>query len=67
MPVAKITEISATSKKSFDDAVIVGLRRAEKTLQRHLGRVGQVDEGRLCKGQDHRLPGPAEVSFILKG
>ncbi len=33
MPVAKITEISATSKKSFDDALNAGVARANKTLK----------------------------------
>jgi len=33
MPVAKITEISATSKESFDDALNVGVARANKTLK----------------------------------
>ncbi|MBW2433434.1 MAG: dodecin domain-containing protein [Deltaproteobacteria bacterium] len=33
MSVAKITEISATSKKSFDDALKVGVKRANKTLK----------------------------------
>ncbi|MDX2480109.1 MAG: dodecin family protein [Desulfuromusa sp.] len=32
MPVAKITEISATSKESFDDALNAGIKRANKTL-----------------------------------
>jgi flavin-binding protein dodecin len=31
--VAKITEISATSTKSFEDAIRVGLARATKTLR----------------------------------
>lgn len=31
--VAKITEISASSDKSFDDAVRVGVARASKTLK----------------------------------
>ena len=33
MSVAKITEISASSKKSFDDALKVGVKRANKTLK----------------------------------
>lgn len=33
MGVARVTEISATSKKSFDDAVEVGVERAAKTLR----------------------------------
>ena len=33
MSVAKITEISATSTKSFDDALKAGVKRANKTLK----------------------------------
>ena len=33
MSVARVTEISATSTKSFDDAVQEGIARASKTLR----------------------------------
>jgi dodecin len=33
MTVARVTEITAASKKSFDDAVSSGLKRATKTLK----------------------------------
>jgi flavin-binding protein dodecin len=33
MSVAKITEISATSKKSFEDAIQKGIERASQTLE----------------------------------
>ena len=33
MSVAKINEITATSKKSFDDAIESGIKRASKTLR----------------------------------
>ena len=33
MSVAKVTELSATSKKSFEDAINQGLKRAQKTLR----------------------------------
>ena len=32
MSVAKISEITATSKKSFEDAIENGIKRADKTL-----------------------------------
>jgi dodecin len=32
MTVAKITEITSTSKKGFDDAIAGGLKRAGKTI-----------------------------------
>jgi dodecin len=33
MSVAKVSEISATSKKSFEDAIHQGIERANKTLR----------------------------------
>jgi flavin-binding protein dodecin len=33
MAVARVTEISATSPKGFDDAIKVGITRATKTLR----------------------------------
>lgn len=33
MSIAKVSEISATSTTSFDDAVVQGLARANKTLR----------------------------------
>jgi hypothetical protein len=33
MAVARVTEISATSPKSFDDAIAQGIARATKTLR----------------------------------
>lgn len=33
MSVAKVTEIISSSKKSFDDAIEVGVERASKTLK----------------------------------
>jgi flavin-binding protein dodecin len=33
MSVAKVSEISATSTKSFEDAIQLGLNRASKTLR----------------------------------
>jgi dodecin len=33
MSIAKVSEISATSKKSFEDAIVNGIARANKTLR----------------------------------
>ena len=33
MSVAKVTEMIASSKKSFDDAILIGVARAHKTLK----------------------------------
>ena len=33
MSIAKVSEISSTSKKSFEDAIVQGIDRANKTLR----------------------------------
>lgn len=33
MPVARVTELSATSQQSFEDAINVGIKRATSTLR----------------------------------
>lgn len=45
MSVAKVSEISATSSKSFEDAIVHGIARANKTL-RHV-RSAWVKEQQL--------------------
>ena len=37
MSVARVTEITSSSTKSFDDAVQVGIKRANKTLKNVMG------------------------------
>jgi len=66
MSVAKVTEITATSTKSFDDAVAVGIARANKTLQNIKGAwvngmKVDVDNGRIAS---YRVD--MKVTFILK-
>jgi len=66
MPVAKITEISSTSKKGFEDAINIGLRRAEKTLRGISGAWVKSMKVDYAKGRitDYRVL--LKVSFILK-
>jgi len=66
MAVAKVTEIIASSNKSFDDAVTQGVKRASKTLkgvksvwikdQKAIVESGKISEYRVTM----------KVSFILK-
>jgi dodecin len=65
MSVARVTEISATSPSSFDDAVKKGLERAAKTLRHIQGAWIKdmnvlVDDGRI-KAYKVNM----EVSFVL--
>ena len=66
MYVAKVTEITSTSNKSFDDAVQAGIARASKTLQNIKGAFingmkVDVDNGRIAS---YRVD--MKVTFILK-
>ena len=66
MSVAKITEIQASSKKSFDDAMQAGIARANKTLRDVTGAWIKsqkviVDSGKII---EYRVL--MKVSFILQ-
>ena len=66
MSVAKVTEITSTSSKSFDDAVQSGVARASKTLQNIKGAwikgmKVDVDSGRITA---YRVD--MKITFILK-
>jgi len=65
MSVARVTEISSTSDKSFEDAVRVGIERASKTLRNVKGawvKEQQVDvrDGRIV---DYRVN--LMITFVL--
>ena len=52
MPIAKVSEISATSEIGFDDAVRMGIERAGKTLHNITGawvseQKVDVDDGKI--------------------
>ena len=65
--VARVTEISATSEKSFDDAVQIGIDRATKTLRNVSGawikdqRV-EITDGKINSYQVNLL-----ITFFLEG
>ncbi len=65
MSVAKVSEISATSTKSFEDAIQQGLARATKTLRHIRGawvkeQHVHCEEGRITGYQVNMM-----VTFIL--
>ncbi len=66
MAIAKITEISSSSSKSFDDAVQSGIARASKTLQGIEGAwvKGQKVVVKNNKITEYRVD--MKVTFILK-
>ena len=66
MSVARITEISASSKKSFDDAVETGIDRASKTLQNVTAAWVKDQNVIVDKGKIIEYRVLLKVTFILK-
>ena len=66
MSVARVTEIIAGSPKGFDDAVRIGIERANKTLQNVTGAWVRdqklvVEDGRIA---EYRVN--MKVTFVLR-
>jgi flavin-binding protein dodecin len=66
MSVARITEIKASSKKSFDDAVRDGIARANETLDNVKGAWIAENEVIVDKGKIKEYRVLMKVTFILK-
>lgn len=66
MAVAKVTEITAGSKKSFDDAVKVGIARASKTLKNITGAWVQQQSIECKNGKVTEFRVNMKVTFVLK-
>ncbi len=67
MSVAKISEISASSKQSFEDAIAQGVKRANKTLRNVVegwvsGMKVVVKNGKVV---EYRVQ--LKVTFVLEG
>lgn len=66
MSVARVTEISSASKKSFDDAIEEGIRRANETLDNIEGAWVQ-DMKVTCKnGKIDEYRVNLKVTFVLR-
>ncbi len=67
MSIAKVTEIIATSPKSFDDAVRKGIKRATKTLKNVRGAWVSDHSVRVNKkGEIDEYKVRMKVTFVLK-
>jgi flavin-binding protein dodecin len=66
MAVARVTEIIASSRKSFDDAVEVGVSRAAKTLKNLTGAWVQDHKVVIEKGKIVEWRVGLKVTFILE-
>jgi dodecin len=66
MSVARVTEITASSKKSFDDALREGLARANKTLENVTGAWIKDQEVVVTSGKITEYRVRMKISFVLK-
>jgi flavin-binding protein dodecin len=66
MSVAKVTEISATSSESFDDAIRQGVERANRTLDEVRGAWVDGMKVDVEGGEIVRYRVNLKVTFVLK-
>ena len=66
MSVAKVTEIIASSSKSFDDAVENGIQRASKTLKGITGAWVESMKVTVKDGKVDSYRVNMKVTFVLK-
>lgn len=65
MSVAKVTEIIASSNKSFDDAVTKGIKRANKTLKNIKGAWVKDQQVSVSNGNITEYKVVLKVTFVL--
>jgi flavin-binding protein dodecin len=66
MSVAKVSEITASSAKSFEDAIQTGIQRASKTLQNVVSAWIQDQEVGIQDGKIAEYRVRMKITFILK-
>lgn len=66
MSVARITEISSSSKKSFEDAVEIGVARADETLDGITAAWVQDQQVIVENGKITEYRVKLKVTFVLK-
>lgn len=66
MAVARVTEITSSSKKSLDDALKVGIRRATKTLKNVTGAWIKDQEVIIKSNKITEYRVALKVTFILE-
>ncbi len=66
MSIAKVTEVIASSPKSFEDAVANGVERADKTLKNITGAWVKDQNVVVEKGKITEYRVTMKVTFILK-
>lgn len=66
MSIARVTEISASSSKSFDKAVKNGIKRASETLQNITGAWVESQKVTVKEGKVDQYRVVLKVTFVLK-
>ena len=66
MSIAKVTEITASSTKGFEDAVREGIARAEKTLRGITGAWISEQKVVVNKGKVTEYRVTMRITFVLK-
>ncbi len=66
MSIAKVTEISSSSKESFDDAIRRGISRADKTLDKIEGAWISEMKVKVDDGEVSEYRVNMRVTFVLK-
>jgi len=66
MDVAKVSEISATSKVSFEDAIQKGLARAGKTIRNIRSAWIKEQQVRVDKGKIREYQVNMLITFVLE-
>jgi flavin-binding protein dodecin len=66
MSVARVVEISSTSEKSFEDAVVQGIARASKTLREIRSAWIKEQEAQVKDGKIVAYKVSLKVTFVLE-
>lgn len=66
MSVARVTEITSESTKSFEDAINMGIARANKTLKNVRGAWVQEQKITVTNGKIDRYRVNMKITFVLE-
>lgn len=66
MTIARVTEVTASSKKSFEDAVERGVARADKTLKNIKGAWVKDQEVAIKDGKVTEFRVKMKITFVLE-
>jgi dodecin len=66
MSVARVTEISATSTESFEDAIATGIERANQTLRNLKSAWIKEQQVRITDGRPSEYQVNMLITFILE-